>query len=79
VPVGCSRPAISHGNSGESALFAQAMASFSVALSAPLIAAYDFSPYECIADVVGGPADYWPTFSRQTPLSNAYCSISPIF
>jgi hypothetical protein len=41
-------------NAEESALFSQAMASFSAALSAPLIAAYDFSPYQCIADVGGG-------------------------
>ena len=41
-------------NSEESALFGQAMAAFSAALSAPLIAAYDFSSFKCIADVGGG-------------------------
>ena len=41
-------------DSEESALFGQAMAAFSAALSAPLIAAYDFSSFKCIADVGGG-------------------------
>jgi SAM-dependent methyltransferase len=38
----------------ESALFDQAMASFSAALSKPLVAAYDFSAFRCIADIGGG-------------------------
>jgi hypothetical protein len=38
----------------ESELFNRAMTSFSAALSAPVIAAYDFSPFACIADVGGG-------------------------
>jgi O-methyltransferase domain len=79
VPVCCLRPAISHGNSGESALFAQAMASFSAALSAPLIAAYDFSPYECIADVGGGTGRLLADILAANPTIQAYCSISPIF
>ena len=41
-------------NSEESALFGQAMAAFSAALSQPLIAAYDFSSFQCVADVGGG-------------------------
>jgi SAM-dependent methyltransferase len=41
-------------HSDEFALFGQAMAAFSAALSQPLIAAYDFSPFRCIADVGGG-------------------------
>jgi len=38
----------------ESELFNRAMTSFSSALSAPVIAAYDFSRFACIADVGGG-------------------------
>lgn len=38
----------------ESELFNRAMTSFSAALSAPVIAAYDFSPFVCIADIGGG-------------------------
>lgn len=38
----------------ESELFNRAMTAFSAALSAPVIAAYDFSPFACIADVGGG-------------------------
>jgi len=38
----------------EAALFGQAMAAFSAALSGPLIAAYDFASFNCIADVGGG-------------------------
>jgi SAM-dependent methyltransferase len=41
-------------NGEESALFGQAMAAFSAALSVPLITAYDFSSFSCIADVGGG-------------------------
>jgi SAM-dependent methyltransferase len=41
-------------NAEESALFNQAMASFSAALSPPLIAAYDFSRFRTIVDVGGG-------------------------
>jgi O-methyltransferase len=41
-------------NADESALFNQAMASFSAALSPPLIAAYDFSKFHTIVDVGGG-------------------------
>jgi hypothetical protein len=41
-------------NAEESALFNQAMTSFSAALSAPVIAAYDFSIFSRIADVGGG-------------------------
>ncbi len=41
-------------NAEESALFNQAMAGFSAALSAPLIAAYDFSAFRCVADLGGG-------------------------
>ena len=41
-------------NKEESALFGQAMASYSAALSAPLIAGYDFFSFRCIADVGGG-------------------------
>jgi SAM-dependent methyltransferase len=41
-------------NGEESALFGQAMAAFSAALSLPLITAYDFSSFSCIADVGGG-------------------------
>jgi SAM-dependent methyltransferase len=41
-------------NREESALFGQAMAAFSAALSQPLIAAYDFSSFKCIADIGGG-------------------------
>jgi SAM-dependent methyltransferase len=38
----------------ESALFGQAMAAFSAALSQPLLDAYDFSAFRCIADIGGG-------------------------
>lgn len=38
----------------ESELFNRAMTSFSAVLSAPIIAAYDFSPFACIADIGGG-------------------------
>jgi hypothetical protein len=41
-------------NAEESALFNQAMASFSAALVPPLIAAYDFAAFRYIADVGGG-------------------------
>ena len=41
-------------NAEESALFDQAMAAYSAALSAPLIAAYDFSRFGCVADLGGG-------------------------
>ena len=41
-------------NAEESALFSQAMASFSAAISAPVIAACDFAPFRSIADVGGG-------------------------
>ena len=41
-------------NSEESALFSEAMASYSSALSAPLIAAYNFSSFQRIADIGGG-------------------------
>ena len=41
-------------NAAESALFSQAMAAFSAAVSAPVIAAYDFAPFRCIGDVGGG-------------------------
>jgi len=41
-------------NPKESALFGQAMAAFSAALSRPIIAAYDFTRFNCIADVGGG-------------------------
>ena len=41
-------------NSEESALFSEAMAAFSAALSPPLIAAYDFSLFKCVADIGGG-------------------------
>jgi SAM-dependent methyltransferase len=41
-------------NAEESALFNQAMAAFSAALSPPLIDAYDFAAFRCIADVGGG-------------------------
>jgi hypothetical protein len=41
-------------NAEEAALFNQAMASFSAALSAPVIAAYNFSAFHQIADVGGG-------------------------
>jgi O-methyltransferase domain/Dimerisation domain len=41
-------------NSGESTLFSEAMAAFSAALSPPLIAAYDFSQFKCVADIGGG-------------------------
>jgi hypothetical protein len=41
-------------NPEEQALFSQAMNSFSAALSAPLIAAYDFSSFRRIADIGGG-------------------------
>ncbi len=41
-------------NAEESALFNQAMTSFSAAVSAPVIAAYDFSSFARIADVGGG-------------------------
>jgi hypothetical protein len=41
-------------NAEESALFNQAMASFTAALSAPLIAAYDFSRFHTVADIGGG-------------------------
>jgi hypothetical protein len=41
-------------DAAESELFNRAMTSFSAALSAPVIAAYDFSPFACIADVGGG-------------------------
>lgn len=38
----------------EAALFDQAMESFSAALSAPLLASYDFGAFGCIADIGGG-------------------------
>ena len=38
----------------KSAMFGQAMAAFSAALSLPLITAYDFSSFRCIADLGGG-------------------------
>jgi SAM-dependent methyltransferase len=41
-------------NAEESTLFNQAMTSFSAALSGPLMAAYDFAPFRCIADLGGG-------------------------
>jgi len=41
-------------NEEESTVFNQAMAAFSAALSPPLIAAYDFAAFRCIADVGGG-------------------------
>ena len=41
-------------NSEEGALFNQAMASFSAALSAPLMAAYEFGSFRRIADIGGG-------------------------
>ena len=41
-------------NAEESALFNQAMTSFSAALSAPVVAAYDFSVFDRIADIGGG-------------------------
>ena len=41
-------------NSEEGALFNQAMASFSAALSAPLMAAYEFGLFRRIADIGGG-------------------------
>jgi hypothetical protein len=41
-------------NAEESALFSQAMASFSAAIAAPVIGAYDFAPFRSIADVGGG-------------------------
>jgi hypothetical protein len=41
-------------NAEESALFNQAMASFSAALSVPLMAAYDFGSFRRIADIGGG-------------------------
>jgi SAM-dependent methyltransferase len=43
---------VTHGE--ESALFGQAMAAFSAALSQPLLDAYDFSAFRCIADIGGG-------------------------
>lgn len=41
-------------NAEESTLFDQAMAAGSAALSPPLIAAYNFTAFQCIADVGGG-------------------------
>ena len=41
-------------NAEEAALFNQAMASYSAALSAPVISAYDFGAFNSIADVGGG-------------------------
>ena len=41
-------------NSEDSTLFSEAMAAFSAALSPPLIAAYDFSLFKCVADIGGG-------------------------
>jgi len=41
-------------NAEESALFSQAMASFSAALLGPLLAAYDFGAFRRIADIGGG-------------------------
>jgi O-methyltransferase domain len=41
-------------NLDEAALFSQAMASFSAALLAPLMAAYDFGSFRRIADIGGG-------------------------
>jgi hypothetical protein len=38
----------------QSALFGQAMAAFSAALSQPLLGSYDFSAFRCIADIGGG-------------------------
>jgi len=38
----------------QAAVFNRAMTSLSSALSAPVVAAYDFSPFACIADVGGG-------------------------
>ncbi|HEY1888040.1 MAG TPA: methyltransferase, partial [Roseiarcus sp.] len=38
----------------ESALFSEAMASYSAALSAPLMAAYDFGSFRRLADIGGG-------------------------
>ena len=41
-------------NSEDSTLFSEAMAAFTAALSPPLIAAYDFSLFKCVADIGGG-------------------------
>ncbi|MEK1852267.1 MAG: methyltransferase [Phyllobacterium sp.] len=41
-------------NTEESELFNQAMASYSAALSAPIVAAYDFGSFGCVADIGGG-------------------------
>jgi hypothetical protein len=41
-------------NAEESATFNAAMAAFTAALSQPLITAYDFSAFRCVADVGGG-------------------------
>ncbi len=41
-------------NAEEAELFNQAMAAFSAALSSPVIAAYDFSSFQSIADIGGG-------------------------
>jgi hypothetical protein len=41
-------------NAAEAELFNQAMTSYSAALSAPIITAYDFSPFRRIADIGGG-------------------------
>jgi SAM-dependent methyltransferase len=41
-------------NAEESSLFNEAMASHAAALSAPILAAYDFAPFRRIADIGGG-------------------------
>jgi hypothetical protein len=41
-------------NSEDATLFSEAMAAFTAALSPPLIAAYDFSLFKCVADIGGG-------------------------
>ena len=55
-------------NAEELALFSEAMAGFAAALSAPLMAAYDFGSFRCIADIGGGTgrllADLLATYER---------------
>jgi hypothetical protein len=63
--------------SDEFTLFGQAMAAFSAALSQPVIAAYDFSAFRCVAVLTSvEAADACSlTFWRRIRGSRGYCSI----
>lgn len=54
-------------NAEESAQFSEAMASFSAALSAPVLAAYDFSGFRTIVDVGGGTGRFLADILAASP------------